>query len=391
MFNKKTLRDISVNSRRVLVRVDFNVPLKDGGVADDTRIRAALPTIQALSDAQARTILCSHLGRPKGKPDPALSLKPVGKALSGLLGKPVAFAHDCVGPEAEKAAQALGDGEILLLENTRFHPEEKANDEGFARALASLADVYVDDAFGSAHRAHASTEGVAHFLPAVAGLLMEREIIELSKALDSSTHPYVAILGGAKVSDKIGVVRAFLERADRLLIGGGMANTFLAAQGLDMAESLVEADAIETAKQILSESDDRLLLPADAVIADRFAPDAEHQVVSVDSVPDGWRVMDIGPKSLSAFRQAVQGANMVVWNGPMGVFEFPDYAKGTFDLAEAVAECGGTTIVGGGDSAAAVRQAGLVDKMSHVSTGGGASLEFLEGKTLPGVAVLQDR
>ncbi len=391
MFNKKTLRDIETKGRRVLVRVDFNVPLKDGAVADETRIRAALPTIRMLVDGQARTILCSHLGRPKGIPDPALSLEPVAKVLAGLLGIPVAFAHDCIGERAQAAVERLEDGGVLLLENTRFHAEEKANDEGFARALASLADVYVDDAFGSAHRAHASTEGVAHFLPAVAGLLMEREITELSKALDADAHPYIAILGGAKVSDKIGVVRAFLDRADRLMVGGGMANTFLAAKGLDMAESLVEIDALETARQLLGEFGNRLLLPTDAVVGDQFSADAEHRVVRVESVPEGWRVMDIGPETVQSFAGGLEGASLVVWNGPMGVFEFPAFARGTFELAKAVADCGGTTIVGGGDSAAAVHQAGLADKMSHVSTGGGASLEFLEGKSLPGVAVLLDR
>lgn len=391
MFNKKTIRDIDLSGRRTLVRVDFNVPVRDGEVADDTRIRAELPTLKAMVEAGARIILCSHLGRPKGKPDPAQSLRPVAAALSALMGRPVAFAPDCVGPEAEMAAAAVEPGGLLLLENTRFHPEEQANDMAFAQKLASLAEVFVNDAFGSAHRAHASTEGVAHFLPAVAGLLMEREITELSKALDSRARPYIAILGGAKVSDKIGVVEAFLKRADRLLIGGGMANTFLAAQGLEMRDSLVEPEALETAKGLLDRAQGRLMLPSDAVIADRFEADADHQIVDVDAVPSGWRIMDIGPKSLAAFRQALVGASLVVWNGPMGVFEFPAFAQGTFELARAVADCGGTTIVGGGDSAAAVQQAGLAARMTHVSTGGGASLEFLEGKILPGVAVLQDR
>ncbi len=391
MFNKKTIRDIDLSGRRALVRVDFNVPVRNGEVADDTRIRAELPTLKALVDVGARTILCSHLGRPKGKPDPAQSLRPVAAALSALMGRPVAFAPDCVGPEAEMAAAAVEPGGLLLLENTRFHPEEQANDMGFAQKLASLAEVFVNDAFGSAHRAHASTEGVAHFLPAVAGLLMEREITELSKALDSQARPYIAILGGAKVSDKIGVVEALLKRADRLLIGGGMANTFLAAQGRDMRDSLVEPEALETAKGLLDRAQGRLVLPSDAVIADRFEADADHQIVDVDAVPSGWRIMDIGPKSVAAFRQVLVGASLVVWNGPMGVFEFPAFAQGTFELARVVADCGGTTIVGGGDSAAAVQQAGLAARMTHVSTGGGASLEFLEGKILPGVAVLQDR
>lgn len=390
MFTKKTVRDIDVRGKRVLVRVDFNVPLKDGQVTDDTRITAALPTLRYLLEHDAALVLCSHLGRPKGKVDPALSLSPVADRLATLIGTPVAFCQDCVGPVAESAAADVKAGEILLLENTRFHPEEKANDADFSRQLAALGDIYVDDAFGSAHRAHASTEGVAHFLPSVAGFLMEREISELSKALDSSDHPYVAILGGAKISDKIGVVERFLERADRLLIGGGMANTFLAAKGLDMAESLVEGDAIDTAKELLGRSADKLLLPVDAVVADRFEAEAEHKIVAVESVPTGWRVMDIGPKTLEKFEEALKGAKLVVWNGPMGVFEFDAFSAGTRQLAADVARSGAMTIVGGGDSAAAVRQAGLTEEMGHVSTGGGASLEFLEGKTLPGVAVLQD-
>ena len=391
MLEKKTVRDIDVSGRRVLLRVDFNVPLKDGTVADDMRIRAALPTIHYMLERGARVILCSHLGRPKGKPDPDLSLKPVADHLAKLLGKPVAFAQDCVGPEAEHAAAALGEGDVLLLENTRFHPEEKQNDKGFARALASLAEVYVNDAFGSAHRAHASTEGVAHFLPAVAGFLMEKEIEFLGKALEDPARPFVAILGGAKISDKIGVIRRLLSLADCLLIGGGMANTCLAAQGLEMQESLVEGEVLDLAKEMRQEGGAKLLLPLDLVVADAFEEGAERKVVAVDAIPAGWRAMDIGPETQRRFRDALTGAKLIVWNGPMGVFEFEPFAVGTRAVAEAVAESGAVSIVGGGDSAAAIQQAGLADRISHVSTGGGASLEFLEGKTLPGVAALLDR
>ncbi len=391
MLEKKTVRDIDVSGRRVLLRVDFNVPLKDGTVADDMRIRAALPTIHYMLERGARVILCSHLGRPKGKPEPDLSLKPVADHLAKLLGKPVAFAQDCVGPEAEHAAAALGEGDVLLLENTRFHPEEKQNDKGFARALASLAEVYVNDAFGSAHRAHASTEGVAHFLPAVAGFLMEKEIEFLGKALEDPARPFVAILGGAKISDKIGVIRRLLSLADCLLIGGGMANTFLAAQGLEMQESLVEGEVLDLAKEMRQEGGAKLLLPLDLVVADAFEEGAERKVVAVDAIPAGWRAMDIGPETQRRFRDALTGAKLIVWNGPMGVFEFEPFAVGTRAVAEAVAESGAVSIVGGGDSAAAIQQAGLADRISHVSTGGGASLEFLEGKTLPGVAALLDR
>lgn len=390
-MNKKTIEDVDVAGKRVLTRVDFNVPLEDGRVADDSRIEAALPTIQYLIDHHARVILCSHLGRPKGKPEPSLSLRPVAERLSDLLGRPVAFAPDCVGESAAQAVDRLQDGDILLLENTRFHPEEKANDPGFSRQMAALADVYVNDAFGSAHRAHASTEGVAHDLPAVAGFLMQTEIEMLSKALEDPQHPYIAILGGAKISDKIDVVRSLLKHADQMLIGGGMANTFLAASGYEMRESLVETDVLDTARQLLEDLGDSLRLPVDVVIADDFSAEAETKTVAVDSIPEGWRAMDIGPDTVAQFRAALAGAKTVVWNGPMGVFEFPDFAKGTNEVAAAVAEVEGTTIVGGGDSAAAVRRAGLTDRMTHVSTGGGASLTFLEGKPLPGLLALDDR
>jgi phosphoglycerate kinase len=391
MFNKKTIRDVSLQGLRVLVRVDFNVPLEQGMVADDTRIQASLPTLRYLIDNGAATILCSHLGRPKGKIVPELSLRPVAERLASLIGQTVSFSDDSIGPNARQAAKELQPGDLLLLENTRFHPEETANAPEFAAKLASLGDLFVNDAFGSAHRAHASTEGVAHYLPAVAGFLMEKELNFLGKALEDPEHPFIALLGGAKISDKIGVVDRLLEKADRLLIGGGMANTFLAAMGFDLAESLVEKDAVETARGLLTRAGDRLLLPQDLVVGETFSADAEAKIVDLDAVPAGWRAMDIGPETVVSFAQALQGARLVVWNGPMGVFEFAPFAAGTRAVAEAVAACGGTTIVGGGDSAAAVKQAGLADRISHVSTGGGASLEFLEGKTLPGVAILDDR
>jgi phosphoglycerate kinase len=391
MFNKKTVRDFDFKGKRVLVRVDFNVPIKGGKVTDDTRIQAALPTIRFLLEMGASVVLCSHLGRPKGKPEAEFSLRPVATHLTGLIGKPVRFVETCIGPDARAAAAALRPGEILLLENTRFQKEEEKNDPAFSKELASLAEVYVNDAFGSAHRAHASTEGVAHHLPAVAGFLMEQELTYLGKALSSPEHPFVAILGGAKISDKIGVVESLLGRADRLLIGGGMANTFLAAKGLAMGDSLVEAESVETAKAILGRSAERLLLPTDLVIGDAFEAGANQKVVAADGVPAGWRAMDIGPKTVVAFGKALQGARLVVWNGPMGVFEFPAFAAGTRAVAKAVAESGATSVIGGGDSVAAVKEAGLADRITHISTGGGASLEFLEGQTLPGVAALLDR
>lgn len=391
-MNKKTIRDVPVMGKRVLVRVDFNVPLEGGEVRDDTRIVAALPTIRYLLDEKARVILASHLGRPKGKVAPEFSLKPVAKRLGELLGMDVAFASDCVGPEAEAAVAALQPGHALMLENLRFHAEEEANDPEFSRKLAALADLYVNDAFGTAHRAHASTVGVAAYLPAVAGFLMEKEIDYLSRALEDPERPFVAILGGAKISDKIGVVQNLLGRVDRLLIGGGMANTFLKAQGYDVAASLVEEDSVAVAKELLTQGAGKILLPADVVVADAFAADAQAKVAPIAQVPAGWRILDIGPQTVKAFAKALRGARTVVWNGPMGVFEFPRFAEGTFAIAQALAKLpGAVTIIGGGDSAAAVEQAGVADKVSHVSTGGGASLEFLEGKTLPGVAVLADR
>ncbi len=395
-MNKKTLRDVEVQDRRVLVRVDFNVPIQEGRVTDDTRLRAALPTLQYLLDHGAAVILVSHLGRPKGKVVEALRMDPVAARLSELLGRPVRKLDDCVGPQVEEAVAAMQPGDVILLENSRFHPEERANDEAFARRLAALADLYVNDAFGSAHRAHATTEGVARAMraqgkPAVAGFLMEKELTYLSRATEAPEHPYVVILGGAKVSDKIGVIRNLLTHCDRLLIGGGMANTFFKAQGYAMADSLVEEEAVEDARTLLEEAEEKLVLPVDLVIADAFANDARRKTIPVGDVPDGWRVLDIGPQTLERFREALEGARLVVWNGPMGVFEFPNFAQGTFALARLLAEGDAVTIVGGGDSAAAVNQSGLADRFTHISTGGGASLEFLEGKTLPGVAALDDR
>lgn len=391
MFNKKTVKDIDVKGKRVLVRVDYNVPIKEGKVGDDTRIRAAMPTLNYLLDHGAAVILFSHLGRPKGGPDPKYSMRPVAEHLSGLLGKPVAFAEDCVGPAAEAAAKALKPGDVLLLENTRFHPEEEKNDLGLAKQMASLADVYVNDAFGSAHRAHASTEGVAHFLPAVAGFLMEEEIKYLGQAIADPKRPFIAILGGAKVSDKIGVIKNLLTKADQVLIGGGMANTFLKAEGYPVADSLVEDEALDTARQLLAEGGKHLRLPIDMVIGDRFDAEAESKIMPTGPVPDGWRILDIGPETVKVFGKALAGAGTVVWNGPMGVFEFPRFATGTIGVAKAVAASGAVSIIGGGDSVAAINQSGLADKITHISTGGGASLEMLEGLVLPGLAALQDK
>jgi len=391
MFNKKTIRDVDFEGKRVLVRVDFNVPIQGGKVADDTRIQAAMPTLEYLLENGASLVLCSHLGRPKGVYSSEFSLRPVAEHLSGLLRKPVAFAEDCVGAVAAEAVARLKPGDVLLLENTRFHAGEKKNDPEFAKQLAALADVYVNDAFGSAHRAHASTEGVAHILPAVAGFLLEKEIKYLGQTITNPKRPFIAILGGAKISDKIGVIRNLLQKADQVLIGGGMANTFFKAQGYPVGESLVDEEALDIARQLVAEGSNQLRLPIDVVIADRFDAEAEYQVMPMGPVPDGWRILDIGPETVAAYKKAIAEAGTVVWNGPMGVFEFPRFAQGTFGIAEAVAESGAISIVGGGDSAAAVKKSGLADKITHISTGGGASLEMLEGVVLPGLAALQDK
>ncbi len=391
-MNKQTIRDIECKGKRVLMRVDFNVPMQNGVVTDDKRIRAALPTIQYALDHGASVVLMSHLGRPKGDGfDPEFSLKPAAEVLAKALGKPVKMAPDCVGPEVEAMAKALKPGEVLMLENTRFHKGEEKNDLELAKQMAALGDVFVNDAFGSAHRAHSSTEGVARFLPAVSGFLMEQELEYLGRATENPAHPYVAILGGAKISDKIAVIENLLKRCDQLIIGGGMANTFLAAKGYNMQDSLVEAGAVDTAKAIMASAGGKLLLPVDAVVGDKFDAEAASQVVDVDKVPAGWRVLDIGPKSLATFGDVLKTAKLVVWNGPVGVFEFPKFAEGTFAIARLLASTGATTVIGGGDSASAVKKAGVAKQMTHVSTGGGASLEFLEGKVLPGVAALMDK
>jgi phosphoglycerate kinase len=397
-MNKKTIRDIDVAGKRVLVRVDFNVPLDaELHITDDTRITAALPTIYYLLGQGASVILMSHLGRPKGKVVETMRLTPVAQRLSTLLNKPVQTALDCIGPEVEALAKNLQPGQVLLLENLRFHNEEEQNNPDFARQLASLGEVYVNDAFGTAHRAHASTEGVTHFLPGVAGYLMEREINFLGGALEHPRRPFAAIIGGAKVSDKIAILERLISMADMLLIGGGMANTFLKAKGCEIGDSLYEEGKVDIAGELITKAYQRglkFLLPTDVVIADRFAADATHKVVAYNEVPQGWRIMDIGPESIAAFRQALEGAVTIVWNGTLGVAEMPAFAEGTNAVIEILVERtrnGATTIIGGGDSAAAVDQAGASEQMTHVSTGGGASLEFLEGRVLPGVAALQDK
>ncbi|WP_098504877.1 phosphoglycerate kinase [Tepidiforma thermophila] len=390
-MGKKTVRDIDVHGRRVLVRADLNVPIENGVITDDTRIRESLPTIRYLLDQGAQVIVCSHLGRPKG-PDPALSLAPVAGRMANLLGQEVLFAEDCVGPKAEAAVQAMGH-HVLLLENLRFHPEEEKNDPEFARQLASLAEIFVNDAFGAAHRAHASTEGVTHYLPAVAGLLMEKEVKYLGALVANPPHPFAAVVGGAKVSSKLPAIQHLLPKVDLLLVGGGMANTFLKAKGYEIGASLVEDDLLDAARAVMRDAETRgveLHLPVDVVVASRFAADAETATVPVGEVPAGWLILDIGPETVRQFANALQRAKAVVWNGPMGVFELEPFASGSFDLARAIAGLNAVTVVGGGETAAVVAAAGLQDRFTHVSTGGGASLEMLEGKTLPGVAALLD-
>ncbi len=394
-MNKKTVRDIELKGKKVLVRVDFNVPMdEEGKITDENRIKGAMPTIRYLQEQGARVILCSHLGRPKGEFNLKYSLAPVARRLSELLGQDVKMAKDVIGEDARRLAASLKDGEVMLLENLRFHKEEEKNDPDFAKSLASLADLYVNDAFGTAHRAHASTEGVARLLPAVSGFLIEKELQFMGKALENPDRPFVAILGGAKVSDKLGVINNLLEKVDTLIIGGGMAYTFAVAQGGKVGDSLLEKERVGYAKEMLEKAKQRgvkLLLPEDAVAADKFDNGAKTKIVPTNDIPDGWQGLDIGPKTRETFAKAIKGAKTVVWNGPMGVFEMPAFAEGTRAVAQALADSGATTIVGGGDSAAAVAQMGFADRISHISTGGGASLEFLEGLVLPGVAALNDR
>lgn len=392
-MQKKTIQDIAWQDKKALVRVDFNVPQDEqGNITDDARIRAALPTINYLLEQGAAVILMSHLGRPKGGPDPKYSMQVTADRLARLIDAPVHFVDAVTGSKAEEAAQNLKPGEVLVLENTRFDARETKNDAAMAEELARLGDIYVNDAFGSAHRAHASTAGVAGHLPAVAGFLMQKEIDYLGTALEDPKRPFIAIMGGAKISDKIDVIEALLTKVDNILVGGGMANTFLAAEGHDMGASLVESEVLDTARRLMEKGAGIIHLPVDLRVASEFAADADNRIVSVQDVPPGWMALDIGPATIAHYANRLAGAKTVVWNGPMGVFEFPVFAQGTVAIAEMLAGLrGATTIIGGGDSAAAVRQASVEDEMSHVSTGGGASLEFLEGKELPGVAALNDK
>jgi phosphoglycerate kinase len=390
-MKKLGVSSLEVDGRRVFVRVDFNVPLENGVVGDDTRIRETLPTLRLLMERGAKLVVASHLGRPKGKPKPEFSMAPVAERLASLLGRGVRFAGAIVGPPVDEEISKLAEGDVLLLENLRFDPGEEANDPAFAKKLAATAELYVNDAFGAAHRAHASTEGmVKHFRLAAAGLLMEKELHYLGMALSSPPRPFVGLLGGAKVSDKIDVVRSLLSKVDRLLIGGGMAYTFLRAKGLPTGKSLVEEDKIDLAGELLSEGGSKLRLPVDHVVASRFDAGAETRTLPIGEIPDGWMGLDIGPATVAAYGEEIRGAKLVVWNGPMGVFEMEPFAQGTMKLAESVASSAATSIVGGGDSVAAVHRAGVADEITHISTGGGASLEFLAGEKLPGVEALTD-
>jgi len=391
---KKTLKDMDFKGKKVLVRVDFNVPLKDGVVGDKTRIKAALPTIEYLIKEEAKVLLISHLGRPGGEPKDDLKMDPVAKALANLLNKEVKKADDCIGKEVKKAADSLENGEVMLLENSRFHAGEKKNDPEFAKELASLADLYVNDAFGAAHRAHATTVGVTEFLPAAAGFLMQRELNALGEVMENPESPFVAIMGGAKVSDKIDVIKNLINKVDKLIVAGGIANTFLLAKGYEVGDSLVEADKVDLAKELMDEAAEKgvdIVLPIDVVIADDFSNDANTQTVAADEISAGWQVLDCGgSQSLENYKEIIKSAKTVIWNGPLGVFEMEKFAHGTVELAKALAESDAHSVIGGGDSAAAINQAGVADKMSHISTGGGASLMFFEGKELPGVAALDD-
>ena len=395
MLNKKTIEDIDVNGKRVLVRCDFNVPQdEEGNITDDRRIVAALPTIKYLIEHNAKVILCSHLGRPKGEFNMKYSLKPIAKRLSELLGKEVKMADDVIGDSAKGLAASLGEGDVMLLENVRFHKEEEANEMAFSKALAELADVYVNDAFGTAHRAHASTEGVAKYLPAVCGYLIQKEINVMGKALNNPVRPFVAILGGKKVSDKINVITNLIDKVDELLIGGGMAYTFFKAKGYEIGKSICEDDKVELAKELMEKAEHKgvkLLLPVDNVVATEFSNDAESKVVASNEIPEDWEGVDIGPETVKLYGDALKNAKTVIWNGPMGVFEFDKFAVGTNEIAKILGGLDAITIIGGGDSAAAIEKGGFADKMTHISTGGGASLEFLEGKELPGIACLLDK
>jgi len=391
MLSKKTVRDFDVNGKKVFVRVDFNVPLKEGKITDDTRIRAALPTIEYLLQNGAAVIVASHLGRPGGEVKSEFSLKKVADYLDEIIEAKVYFCENCIGESARSAAREIKYGEVLVLENTRFHAGEKKNDPEMSKELASLANLYIDDAFGTAHRAHASNVGITEYLPAAAGFLLEKEINYLDSAIANPKRPFMAILGGAKVSGKIGVINNLLDKVDSILIGGGMANTFFAAQGYEMGDSLVEDEALKLANELLDKGKGKILLPVDVVIADDFSNDANKKNIKAGNIPDNWRILDIGPETLKVFGKIIQDSKTVVWNGPMGVFEFPVFAEGTFELARLISESEAITIIGGGDSAAAIVQSGLSDKITHISTGGGASLEMLEGAKLPGLEALSDK